>query len=65
MEHIKQFLRKVKVIDIAIAVLLLIALGLAGYVQMERTREMGDTAILYTTEENREIRQDSFQTSES
>lgn len=57
--------RKIKVIDIAIVVLLLIALGLSGYVHMERTRELGDKDVLYTAEEDLGIKQDGFQTAES
>lgn len=41
--------RKIKAIDIAIVVLLLIALGLSGYVNMEGAKEMGDTAITVKT----------------
>ncbi|MGN0358711.1 MAG: hypothetical protein ACI4E3_09845 [Candidatus Fimousia sp.] len=51
MKYIKQFFRTIKLIDVAIVVILLIALGLAGYVQMEKTKEMGDTSVLYTVEE--------------
>lgn len=57
--------RKIKAIDIAIVVLLLITLGLSGYVNMERTKETGDTAVLYTAEENQGIKQDGFQAAES
>lgn len=55
MKYIKRFFRKIKVIDVAIVIILLIALGLAGYVQTERTKQMGDTSLLYTMEENQDI----------
>lgn len=60
MKYIKRFFRKIKVIDVAIVVILLIALGLAGYVQMERTKQMGDASILYAVEENQVIKQNDF-----
>lgn len=65
MTHRRQVFNKIKVIDIAIAVLLLIALSLSGFVYMEIEREMSDTDILYIKEENQGIKQYDFQTAES
>lgn len=65
MEHGKQLLKKIKVIDIAIVALLLIALSLSGYVYVEIEREMSDTDVLYIKEENQEMKQSDFQTAES
>lgn len=65
MKNGKRLLRKINGIDIALAVLLIIALVLSGYVHMEKTREMGDTAVLYVEEEDLEIKRSGFQTAES
>lgn len=65
MKHGKQLLKKIKIIDIAIVALLLIALILSGYVHMVKAGEMGDMDVLYTKEENQGIKQDGFQMAES
>ena len=52
MRYIKRFFRKTKIVDVVIAVMLLIALCLAGYVQIERTKEMGDTLNFFAEREN-------------
>lgn len=65
MKHGKKLLKKIKIIDIAIVALLLIALSLSGYVHMVKAREMGDMDVLYTKEENQGIKQGGFQMADS
>lgn len=65
MKHGKQLLKKIKIIDIVIVALLLIALSLSGYVHMVNAREMGDMDVLYTKEENQGIKREGFQMAES
>ncbi|GFI45144.1 hypothetical protein IMSAGC019_00454 [Lachnospiraceae bacterium] len=65
MKHGKQLIKKIKIIDIAIIALLLIALSLSGYVHMVKAREMGNMDVFYTKEENQGIKQDGFQMADS
>ena len=52
MRYIKRFFRKIKIVDVVIAIMLLIALSVAGYVQIERTKEMSDTLNFFAEKEN-------------
>lgn len=61
MKYIKRFFKRIKMIDILTVLLLLFALGLAGYVSIERTQKMNDVDGMYTAEEVQNVRQNDFQ----
>lgn len=61
MKYIKRFFKRIKMIDVLTVLLLLFALGLAGYVSKERTQEMNDFAGIYTAEEDKDMRRNDFQ----
>lgn len=63
MKYIKQFFKRIKTIDVLTVLLLLFALGLAGYVSIERTQEMNDVdgMYTYTAEEDQNVRQNDFE----
>lgn len=51
--RIKQFLEKTKAVEILIGLMLLIALGLAGYISVEKSKQMDAVANQYVTDEGR------------
>lgn len=51
--RVKQFLEQTKAVEILIGLMLLVALGLAGYISVEKSRQMDDIVNQYVADESR------------
>ncbi len=50
--RLKQFLERTKAVEILIGLMLLTALGLAGYISVEKSRQMDDVVERYVADES-------------
>lgn len=51
--RLKQFLERTRAIEILIGLMLLTALGLAGYISVEKSRQMNDVADQYVVDQSK------------
>lgn len=51
--RLKQFLERTKGVEILIGLMLLTALGLTGYISVEKSRQMDDIVDRYVADESR------------
>lgn len=51
--RLKQFLERTKAVEILIGLMLLAALGLAGHISVEKSRQMDDVVERYVADESR------------
>lgn len=60
MKFIRRLLKKIKAIDILTVILLLAALGMAGYISMEKAKDMNDSFDMYVAEDDEDIQINDF-----